>query len=186
MTLISGNFWLRRVAAVGLVIVEMLAALGCAMTRGNSGGAAQWPVPISTGLIMSGLEVQSRAPGVVTGDLIYAEVNSVWLHRWYHTFRGELFRLGVTKWDERFDCDRFAGLYAGMAQACFYREMFHSRSRATALALGPYWYPRANGKGGHAIIQALTERGRIFIDPQTGAELNLSPSEQEHPFLQFF
>lgn len=189
MTLVSKQASFGRVAAIGLLMVEMWVALGCASaTRSNSASVStnSAPVPITTGRIMNRFDVQSRVPGAVIGDLMYAEVNSAWLHQWYDTFRRELFRLGVTRWDERFDCNRFAELYSGMAQAFFFREAFHSRTPATALALGPYWYRRADSKGGHAIIQALTERGRIFIDPQTGAELQLAPSEEAQPFLQFF
>ncbi len=120
------------------------------------------------------------------GDRAYAEVNSAWLHEWYDTFRAELFRLGIVKWDGRFDCNRFADVYAGMAQAWFFRETFHSNIQAQALALGPFWYQRADGSGGHAVIQALTERGRVFIDPQTGGEVELSVHERMSAFLQYF
>ncbi|MCR6655395.1 MAG: hypothetical protein NVV63_06135 [Opitutus sp.] len=140
----------------------------------------------TTGRVLSREAVRENVPGVIMGDRAYAEVNSAWLREWYGTFRSELFRLGIVKWDDRFDCNRFADVYAGMAQAWFFRETFHSNIQAQALALGPFWYQRADGSGGHAVIQVLTERGRVFIDPQTGREVELSVHERMSAFLQYF
>lgn len=125
-------------------------------------------------------------PGAIVGENAYAEVNSAWLPEWYRLFRAKLFQLGIVKWDERFDCNRFADFYSNLAQAFFSLEMFHSSTNAQALALGPIWYERADGRGRHAVIQALTERGRVFIDPQTGKEMELAPGEQKSAYVQIF
>ena len=130
--------------------------------------------------------MQVRTSTHYFGDEAYAEVNSAWLARFYDDFRSELFRLGVVGWNERFDCNRFTEFYIGLAQARFYRESFHSATKARALAIGPYWYLRENGHGSHAVIQVLTERGRIFIDPQTGDEVSLTPRETSLAYFQFF
>jgi hypothetical protein len=179
----------------------VLAAGGCAMPADSGTPGAQVPVvgvPVSrpansagvtspmTGRIFSNAELRALAPGAILGEDNYAEVNSAWLARWYPTFRAKLFKIGLTHWDRRFDCNRFADFYANLAQAWFALEMFHSDTPAEALALGPVWYRRDDNRGSHAIIQALTERGRVFIDPQTGEEVQLSLNERRSCFVQLF
>lgn len=143
-------------------------------------------VTADTGRVLTRADVQHETAVRFFGNDTYAEVNSRWLTGFYADFRAELFRLGVVRWNERFDCGRFAELYTSLAQAKFYLESFHSRTTAKALAIGPYWYVRGDGKGTHAVVQALTERGRMFIDPQTGAEIQLTPRESATAYYQFF
>lgn len=157
---------------------------GCASAPMGMARASA-PAP-ATGKVLTGAELQAAVPGAIVGESNYAEVNSAWLPEWYRLFRAKLFRLGIVKWDERFDCNRFADFYSNLAQAFFSLEMFHSSTAAQALALGPIWYERADGKGRHAVIQALTERGRVFIDPQTGQEMELLPGEQKSAYVQIF
>lgn len=170
--------WTLPVAAGG-------SGAGCASHLGSGNVAAAQPI-MTTGRVLQPAELQKLVPGVILGGTAYAEVNSAWLREWYPVYRAELFRLGVVRWDARFDCSRFAGFYTGLAQACFFEGSFHSRSNAVALALGPFWYRRDRDTLGHAIIQAITDRGRIFIDPQTGEELKLSGVELNSAFLQYF
>ncbi len=141
---------------------------------------------MTTGRVLRPAQVHQLIPGVILGSTAYAEVNSAWLRSWYPVYRAELFRLGVVRWDSRFDCSRFAGFYTGLAQACFFETAFHLRSDAVALALGPFWYRRDGDTVGHAVIQVITDRGRIFIDPQTGEELKLSGAEVNSAILQYF
>lgn len=138
-----------------------------------------------TGRVYSKADMRRQLTLVMLGDEAYAEVNSAWLRAWYPAFRQELFRMGVVKWEERFDCNRFAEIYTGLAQVNFFRQTFHRRTGAKALALGQFWYVRDKG-GPHAIVQALTERGPVFIDPQTGEEMNLSPNERKSAYFQVF
>lgn len=149
-------------------------------TSGSARGATSF-----TGRVYSKAEVRRQVPLVILGDDAYAEVNSAWLRTWYASFRAELFRMGVVKWDQRFDCNRFAEIYTGLAQVNFFRESFHSATPAKALAVGQFWYVREKG-GAHAIVQALTERGPVFIDPQTGEEMNLTPNERKSAYFQVF
>lgn len=123
---------------------------------------------------------------VHTADDAYAEVSSAWLKAYYSDYRRTLFREGVVRWDEAFDCDNFASLYVGLANLRFFTASFHSRTEAQSLALGEYWYRPAGGLQGHAIVTALTERGQIFLEPQSGQELHLSPDEQLSRFLVKF
>lgn len=139
-----------------------------------------------TGRILTNDELRGAVPGAILGEAVYAEVNSEWLPHWYGTFRAQLFKIGLTRWDPRFDCNRFADFYANLAQAFFSLEMSRSGTPAQALALGPFWYVRGDGRGTHAIVQAVTERGRIFIDPQTGREMKLSALEEQSGYVQLF
>lgn len=190
--LVKRRALLRLLSRLGIgapVWWAMFAATGCA--TGDVAGPAlhseRRPAAApATGRVFTRVEMQVRTSSRYFGDEAYAEVNSAWLKPFYARFRSELSRLGIVKWDERFDCNRFVELYTGLAQADFYRCNFHSDTKARALALGPYWYVRANGKGSHAVVQILTERGRIFVDPQTGAEVNLTPQETRVAYFQFF
>lgn len=140
-------------------------------------------MPAVTGRVIPAKDLQSLHPIAALSDLNYAEVNSQWLRQFYPRFRDELFRGGVVKWDSRFNCKHFTGLYVELAQARFYMESFHKHSDANTLALGQIWYHRDNGRGGHAIVVAFTERGRVYIEPQTGEEMKLSASEQASIFM---
>lgn len=139
--------------------------------------------PAITGRVLSASDLQGYHPQATLSDRNYAEVNSRWLRQFYPRFRNELFRGGVVKWDSRFNCKHFTGLYVELAQARFYMESFHQRTNANTLALGQVWYHRDNDRGGHAIVVAFTERGRVYIEPQTGEETRLSPSEQASIFM---
>jgi hypothetical protein len=194
------RFWTRPVLA-SLLVAAAACLGGCATTAvsdvpdapsaastGRSvgrllGNARVAPI---TGKLMSSAELRKVVPGAIVGDRSYAEVNSAWLATWYPIFRSKLFKIGLARWDYRFDCNRFADFYSNLAQAFFSVEMFQSDLPAQALALGPFWYMRDNGQGAHAIIQALTERGRIFIDPQTGQEVKLSSLEKQSGYVQLF
>ncbi len=141
---------------------------------------------LTTGRVFTRAEMQRQTATNYFGDQAYAEVNSAWLPKFHEEFRRELHRLGIVRWNERFDCNRFTDLFIALAQARFYRETFHSDTPARALAMGPYWYVRDNGRGTHAVVQVLTERGRIFVDPQTGQEVQLTRTETALAYFQFF
>lgn len=140
-------------------------------------------IPQATAKVYSAAEIGLLVPGATCGDSAYAEVNSAWLHAYYDEFLAEIFKHGVTKWDGRFDCNHFANYYAALAQTKFYLANFHSSTKARSLAVGSYWY--VSKAGSHAVVFALTERGVIWIEPQTGSELVLSPAEQASAFLKF-
>lgn len=143
-------------------------------------------VTLTTGRVFTRADMQRQTSTNHFGDAAYAEVNSAWLAKFHEEFRRELHRLGIVRWNDRFDCNRFAELFIALAQARFYRESFHSDTSARALAMGPYWYVRDDGRGTHAVVQVLTERGRIFVDPQLGEEVKLTRNETSLAFFQFF
>lgn len=139
-------------------------------------------IPQATAKVYTADEVRSSVPGAICGDTAYAEVNSVWLRGYYDQFRAEIFRQGVTKWDDRFDCNHFASYYVALAQTKFYLSNFHSSTKARSLAVGSYWYN--SPRGPHAVVFALTEQGIVFIEPQTGKEVPMGVNEQMSAFLK--
>jgi hypothetical protein len=184
-------FWIssseiRTIVTLALAILVLLFS-GCASTPGPLRAASgELSPPITTGRVYSLQEVRDQIPSMFFGDDTYAEVNSRWLFTWYGEYRAQLARVGVVNWDTRFDCNRFVDFYTSLAQAYFYRETFHQANAARALAIGPLWYVREGGRARHAVVQALTERGRIFFDPQTGREVQLTPTERSSAYLQVF
>ena len=150
-------------------------------------GEAMFPsasVSPITGRVLTRAEILASAPHAVLGDAAYAEVNSSWLPRFYDFFRATLQGDGILKSDPR-SSDHLATYYAALAQARFYRETFHSFEKAGSLAIGTVWCARPDGSG-HTLVVVLTERGRIFIEPQSGGEVRLAPSEQGSTFLEVF
>jgi len=166
MITITLKHCLRRLA-IGVIALSALSAT--ALARSTK--------PM-TGRTLDRQAIVHTLPMAKFGDILYAEVNSEWLKDFYQTYRSELSRMGVVKWDRRYDCRRFAGLFTELAQNRFFKQSFHSGTPAHTLALGPVWYSRSDGTGGHAIIVALTERGAIYLDPQNGKEVDLTAAER--------
>lgn len=165
-------------------IILFALAIGAALYVG--GCAKKDAAPISTGSVLpsSLVEVQFQAyfPGqrvgawAFTPDTAYAVVSSAWLSGYYERFRADLFAKDVVGWEGRFDCNKFAAAYAAGAQLEFYRDTWGTRAPGQALAVGEVWYEAA-GRGPHAIVAAITERGVVFIEPQSGKEVRLTPGE---------
>jgi hypothetical protein len=169
-----------------LLALAVLALSMSSCTTHLAQPTAEMDTPITTGRVYTIREVRERIPAMYFGDDTYAEVNSAWLQKWYDEYRSQLSRVGVVNWNERFDCNRFVEFYTGLAQAYYFRQSFHESRPAQALALGPFWYTREGGKSRHALVQALTERGRVFFDPQNGREVHLTPNEQASAYLMVF
>lgn len=123
------------------------------------------------------------------GDDPYAVVESRWLQEFYTKWNDELWKKDLVKWDPRFDCNRYASHYVASAQLEFYRKRWGTNETAQALAIGEIWYrPERQTDGGsaHAIVAAITEKGLIFIEPQTGKEVYLSEKEIGSIYLKKF
>lgn len=140
-------------------------------------------VPSTTGTTYTNVEFRAALADTVMFALLpdqgYSQVSSAFLKSYYAAFRADLFSKGIAGWEGRFDCNKFATAYASGAQMQFYRETFHSRIPAQALAIGEVWYLPAWANGGaHAINVAVTERGVLFIEPQTGNEVILTNAER--------
>lgn len=120
-------------------------------------------------------------PGI-RGDIGYAQVRAAALPALYQNFRDELNSRGLVKWDARFDCNHFASLYIALAQTDFAVKAWHSTTSAQSLALAEVWFIRDRGDS-HAIVAAATDRGLLFIEPQSGGEIQLSAAERSRIFL---
>lgn len=145
------------------------------------------PPAMSSGKVLPADVVRAQVgPFGSFGDMYYAEASSAALLAFGDDFQAELFRLGVTHWDTRFDCNHFATFYVALAQTRFFVANFQSWTAAQTLAVGELWY-RRNGNGpGHAIVIALTESGRRFIEPQTQQFVTLTDNEWASRFLVKF
>lgn len=153
----------RNPAVVGIVMLVACSLMLASCLRNEKS--------LTGGAVVAGADL----PGW-RGDAAYAVVSSSAIPGLYQSFRDVLNAQGLVKWDSRFDCNRFAGLFIGVAQARYAAAAWHSETKAEALALAEVWYyPDAGGY--HAIVQARTERGDVFIEPQTGKELNLTARE---------
>lgn len=139
---------------------------------------------ITTGRVIDPAEL--RALGATAqGDSAYSEVNSAWLKSYYDQFRSALHREGVTKWDARFDCDDFAAFYIALAKIKFFAATFHAATRSQTLALAECYYMHSPVTA-HAIVFAVTERGPLYIEPQTGQEVALTQAQINSRFLVKF
>jgi len=137
-------------------------------------------VPLWTGRVLTSEEFRSQLAAASFGsDSTYAEVNSNALPIFYDWFRGKLFDLGVTKWDSRQDCDDFANLFADFLHLRFYLGQWDSGQlpNAQGAAVARVYYRPTYSAQNHAINAVMTERGLLYVEPQTGQILQLSLSE---------
>ncbi len=173
-------------ALVGLALTATRLLFAALLLLAALSATAAPKASLSTGKVMNPRDVLQEAPGALLGDKVYAEVNSASLPKLYDEFRSELFKRGILKRDDRYTCKHFAALFTEMAQTRYFEESYRSTGPASALAIGSIWYVRDDGRGPHAIVQILSERGRIYLEPQTGQEIALSPKEEASAYFRFF
>lgn len=101
-------------------------------------------------------------------DETYARPQKDWL---INTF-GHWFFSRWGRYERKNDCDNFARAY------CVYAQESHAEtdSDSEACAVGEFCYIREDGVA-HAIVLAFTDKGPIFIEPQTTREIILTPKE---------
>jgi hypothetical protein len=163
---------LIRFSFLATLLLGVAVLVGCAKKDAS---------PLSTAQVVQNPAVATQLHGYV-GDGPYAIVKAEALPAYYSEFRAQLFKEGVVKWDERFDCNHFASYYVAKAQTQFYLANFHASTPAQTLALAEVWYRPGGGKG-HAIVAAQTDRGLLFIEPQTGQVVTLSAAERSSVFM---
>ena len=138
---------------------------------------------ITNGKILTNIEVSNIRSGY-TGDSIYAVVNSNSLQSFYDNFRDVLSKQGLVKWDARFDCNHFSSLYIALAQSKYTVAAWNSSTPAQSLAMAEIWYNKDGIKNnGHAVVLIITENGPIYIEPQTGQQIQLSDVEKNSIFF---
>lgn len=119
-------------------------------------------------------------------DTDYACPTSGWFSVFYDWWKKSRFDLGLTRWERINDCDNFARSFAQGAQDCYaLTPVQPGEPRPEALAVGEFLYQQQSGTG-HAINIAYTERGFVFIEPQTGQFLTLTKQEEESCFFVRF
>lgn len=97
----------------------------------------------------------------------------------YQDFRDVLFRQGLARWDPSFDCNRITSLYISLAQARHAVQRFYVSGAPSSLALAEVWFKPDKSKTYHTIAAVVTEDGLIFIEPQTGKEWKMTPTERQ-------
>lgn len=129
---------------------------------------------------MTAAEIRSQfSPWVpmIMADADYAKPTTAWLRdAFWPWFQKQRFALGLHKWTRKNDCDGFARAYAQYASDC---HALTSGEGREGLAVGEFFYVgTSHVQGPHAIIVAFTDDGKIYIEPQTGERLSLTPTEE--------
>lgn len=96
------------------------------------------------------------------------------LGKFYDFYRQWLSEHNLDVWKDRWDCDNFSSTFYVFSQMCH----FKSARPEQGIAVGELFYYQDAG-GGHAVNCAVTEKGFILIEPQTGKEFEQSDTEKE-------
>lgn len=135
--------------------------------------------------MITAAEIRASFPAwapVILADSTYAKPTAAWLRdSFWPWFQRKRWDLGLSKWTRKNDCDGFARAYAQYASDCHALTVGED---SEGLAVGQFHYVGAQGP--HAIAVAFTDEGRIHIEPQTGARLNLTPAEEMACFFAYF
>lgn len=135
------------------------------------------------------LEFYPAKMGTLTlmGAGSYAVPTLAWLQGpFWDFFRAELWDRDLSNWKVRWTCRDFARRYASLAQECWAATA--GGTTDDGVAVGELWFTPHNSPPGigHAICPAVTDQGRVYIDPQSNLKCTLSPEEYESRyFLRF-
>ncbi len=132
---------------------------------------------------MTPAEIQTHfSRAVIFADDEYARPSLAWLQgKFWDAFQRDRWdRVG--SYSRKNDCDNWARAYAQLAQDCHAATVGNN---AAALAVGEFFYAREDGVR-HAIVCAFVESGLVFIEPQNGRVLTLTPSERQLCFFVRF
>lgn len=133
------------------------------------------PAKITSSDLKGAIQAVAPFASIQLADRDYSLPSTQWVKVFNEWFRSKMFSFVGDKWDTRFDCDDFARFYACFCQLANYRS--RPKARAEGLAVGELFY-RIDGRGGHAINVAMTEKGIQFIEPQNGEFIQLSEIEK--------
>jgi len=163
--------------------------------------AACWPKsenskPVYTGTTVTQSEMITQLGHYPFTDkyssLVYEVVDYDWLIKSYHDiFWNRMFAEGITKWDPRANCAVFTEEYVGGLQRAYYRDHFQSSGTALRMAVGEMWYipDAARPDLGHAVVVAVTNRGVVYLEPQSRAAprvLSLTTAQLDSRYLRKF
>lgn len=125
-----------------------------------------------------------RYTNVFCYDTSYAKVSSDWLFNTFAPWFIEDRRLrSLGTWSRKNDCDNAARSF------CVFAQDAHANTTQTddAVAIGEFLYiGTENVKGIHAIVCAFTEEGMVFLEPQDGLRIALTPGEIQSAFRVTF
>lgn len=119
---------------------------------------------------------------IYLGDATYQSPKADWiLGEFDDWFRSVLTALDLGYSTDRWDCEDFSDLYASLARICHRKT---ADAQAAGLPVGILWYTPKTGAG-HAVVVAHTsDRGLLFIEPQTAAtEITLNRTQAESCWL---
>jgi hypothetical protein len=130
--------------------------------------------------MLTASEIRSQFPAWVPlrlTDETYARPTAAWLRdMFWPWFQRKRWDLGLSRWARKNDCDNFARAYAQYAADC---HALTAGEEAEGLAVGEFCYiGTTHAKGPHAIVVAFTDEGKIYVEPQTGQRLALTPTEE--------
>ena len=166
-----------KMAGIAILGAFLLLALSCSKVEKSK---------MATGAALDTSSMIGQTGGGYFGDSAYAVVSYASIPEVYAAFRKEIFDKGVVKWDERFDCNHFAGYFVSLAQVRYYLDNWGSGTKAQTLAMGVVWYRPAGGKGGHAVVEAVTDKGVVDIEPQTGQIFTMTETERQSVYLRVY
>ena len=111
-------------------------------------------------------------------DRDYNLPTSRWLsQKFYPFFNSELNRYNIFKWRETWDCDDFATMFRILAQVCHNNS--GAKNKAQGIAVAEIGYTREFDNQLHAINCVFTEKGPLFIEPQTCQVIIFSKKEYD-------
>lgn len=150
------------------------------------------PPQAPEGQRLTAVELNSKVGFALAGDNVFQPVTREQILASHEEMKSELFRKGLVRWDERFDCNRFVSYQVSLLQVQHFLRNFHASAsaRAQALAVGQVWYKPdavpANSGARHAILEGVTPEGIVHFDSTTGKFVNLSAAEKQSIFARLY
>ncbi len=136
---------------------------------------------------MTADEIRAAFPAwsrVMCYDATYGKPTVEWLLRkFYPWWKARRWEGNLDKWTRKNDCDNFGRAFAVAAQDAH----ADTNQADEGLAVGEFCYiGSSHVQGPHHIVAAFTDEGLIFIEPQTGQRLALTPAEIQTCFHAAF
>ena len=115
------------------------------------------------------------------GDKEYNIPTLKWtMEKFYPFYVKKLEELGVSVWDNKWDCEDFSSFFKSLAQICHRK----SKGSAEGIAIGEiYYHQDGDNEGNHAINVIFLENGPIFFEPQQGLPVKLSAAEMNSVYF---
>lgn len=178
------------------LLVAVVLAAGVLFFTSSCSPKSESGKPVYTGTTVTQSEMITQLGHYPFTDkyssLVYEVVDYDWLIKSYHDiFWNRMFAEGITKWDPRANCAVFTEEYVGGLQRAYYRDHFQSSGTALRMAVGEMWYipDAARPDLGHAVVVAMTNRGIVYLEPQSRAApkvLSLTAAQLDSRYLRKF